>query len=450
LTIEGEWIAESTAHVVTTGEPGYAPVTVSSDDSVAFKLYGPRFELTVAPGRVVEGTVRDRDTGRPIPGAKVGSYWSVGDITCDGQGRFRLGGMPKDQDNLLKVVAEDQPYVKVFKPIGDPRGIGPVRVDVELRRGVWVEGRVIDRSSGRPVKAIVKYLTFRDNPHLKDYPDASIFNGTGLSSEAEYRTDTDGRFRAVALPGGGILIVRSLEPGYLIAKPLTPRAAGNILDPANFEYQQIHYHALVPINPRPGEVLVLPDIGLTPGRPQHVRPVGTDGRPVERTLNFGEVGRMSLRDVVAGGEFTFVHPRPGQPETVLILSENRELGAFVDIKGDEPDPIKVALRPSGTVTGRLVDEDGRPRPNVRLELEYQRRTGGDTMSDEQTFTPPLLTGPDGRFRIKGLVPGLSYTVAVIRKGAKDDEQRYEGNVHGDLWTVKPGEVQGWGDIQVAK
>ncbi len=63
------------------------------------------------------------------------------------------------------------------------------------------------------------------------------------------------------------------------------------------------------------------------------------------------------------------------------------------------------------------------------------------MSDEQSFTPPLLTGPDGRFRIRGLVPGVSYTVAVIRKGAKDYEHRYEGNVHGDLWTLKPGDVQ---------
>jgi hypothetical protein len=354
--------------------------------------------------------------------------------------------MPKDRDNLLKVVAEDQPYVKVFKPIGDPRGIGPVRVDVELGRGVRVEGRVIDRSSGRPVKAIVKYLTFRDNSHRKDYPDASIYNGSALSSEAEYRTDAGGRFRAVALPGGGLLVVRSLEPGYIVAKPLTPRAAGNVLDPANFEYQQVFFQALVPINPRPGEILVLPDIALTPGRPQHVRPVGPDGRPVERTLNAREEGRLWRGDLVPGPEFTFVHPRPGRPERVVILSEDRKLAAYVDIKGDEPDPLNVALHPSGTVAGRLVDEHGRPRPNVRLDVSYSL---GNSETTEQDFSPPLLTGPDGRFRITGLVPGLSYTVAVIRKGAKDDEHRYEGTLHGEAWTVKPGEVRDWGDVRAA-
>ena len=74
---------------------------------------------------MIDGIVRDRDTGRPIPGAKVGSSWAMGETTCDGQGRFRLTGMPKVTDNFLKAVADDQPYVKVSKPVGDPQVLGP-------------------------------------------------------------------------------------------------------------------------------------------------------------------------------------------------------------------------------------------------------------------------------------------------------------------------------------
>ncbi len=129
----------------------------------------------------------------------------------------------------------------------------------------------------------------------------------------------------------------------------------------------------------------------------------------------------------------------------LVFARTREPSAFVDIQGDEPDPIRVVLRPSATVTGRLVDDDdGRPRPHMRLELEY-RLSGSE--SAEQEYTPPLMTGPDGRFRVIGLVPGLSYSLAVLRRHERDERRRYEGNLHRDEWTIKPGEVIDWGDVR---
>jgi RNA polymerase sigma factor (sigma-70 family) len=444
LVIEGELIAESIEAVLTSGDPAYTPLSLAVDDGVEFKLHGPKLELIIAPGRVVAGVVRDRDTGRPIPGATVGSSWARGQTTCDGQGRFRLTGMPKAPNNSLWAVAGELPYVRVTKPVGDPQGLGPVQAGVELRRGVWVKGRVINRVSGRPVSATVQYLALRDNPHLKDFPGAKISIGIDGSDEVEYRTDADGRFRAVAIAGAGMLVVRSLEPGYVAAVPLTAKAAANVLGQSNFEYQQDTFEALEPINLLENELSVGPDITLTPGRPQHVRPVGPEGRPVERTLKFGEHSRSTLGDLVPGSEFTFIHCRPGKPERVVIISENREMAAFVDIKGGEPDPISVTLQPSGTVIGRLVDEDGRPRPNVRLEVCYHL---GESQVEEQSFSPPLMTGPDGRFRIRGLSPGLPYNVSVIRRAAKDEEQRYEGYLHINTWTLNPGETRDWGDVR---
>ncbi len=168
-----------------------------------------------------------------------------------------------------------------------------------------------------------------------------------------------------------------------------------------------------------------------------MRPVGPDGRPVERTRYFRQAGDpgMATASLARSSRSSIV--TPGKPERVLIFNADRKLSAFVDIKGDEPDPIRVVLRPSGTVTGRLVDEDGRPRPNVRLEVEYRV---SNSESAEQEFSPPVMTGPDGRFRIEGLIPGLSYTVAVLRRGERDERRRYEGNLYRDEWTLKPGEV----------
>ncbi len=446
LMIEGESIVESTAVVLTTGDPAFKPLSASTDDSEPFKLLGPRFELALAPGRVVEGTVRDRDTGRPIPGAKVGSSWSRGEATCDGQGRFRLGGMPKAADSYLTAIAEDQPYVRVNRPVGDPQGLGPVRADVELKRGVWIEGKVINRSSGRPVKAIVQYLAFRDNPHVKDYPEAAIFKGITGSSELQYPTDADGRFRAVAPPGGGILVVRSLEPGYLTAKPLTPEAAGNVLDPPNFAY---------PAGPVPGPGADQPARERGRGHPRYRldpgpaaaratrRPGWTAGRA---DAQLRRARPHAVRRPRHRREFTFIHPGPASRRRSLIFSEDRELAAFVDIKGDEPDPIRVVLRPSGTVTGRLVDEDGRPRPNVRLESALQ-----PGRAEERVQRAALLPAAPDRPRRPVPDRGTRPGAALHRRGHQEERGArrpdYEGNLHGEGWTLKPGEVRDWGDVR---
>ncbi len=59
----------------------------------------------------------------------------------------------------------------------------------------------------------------------------------------------------------------------------------------------------------------------------------------------------------------------------------------------------------------------------------------------------IKTGPDGRFRIKNLVPGLTYNVEVIKPNERNYSFRAEGYLHKNQWTVKPGETIDWGDVQ---
>ena len=55
---------------------------------------------------------------------------------------------------------------------------------------------------------------------------------------------------------------------------------------------------------------------------------------------------------------------------------------------------------------------------------------------------------DGRFQIKNLVPGVEYNVSAIKKNESNFSFRDEGYLHKTRWTVKPGETQDWGDVQV--
>jgi hypothetical protein len=436
-------LEQSFAMVYTSSDPAYIPPILPSDGSGERKLFGPRFELTVAPGRVIDGVIRDSDSGRLVSGVKVRS-WAIGVTTSDARGRFRIPGQPKRSDNIVEVTTEGQPYIKVDKPVADPPGLGQIHLDVILKRGVWVEGKVTNGADGRPVRAIVQYYPMRDNPHLKECPDASFLDNN-VSDEAEFPTDANGRFRAVALPGGGILTVRTVERNFLTAKPLSPKDAGNVLHAANFDYQMKQYEALVPINVGDAETVTIPDIVVTRGRTQHVKVVGPDGKPVAATRLFSNLIRDLSGEVSSGAEFTFVHPDPDTDEAILVVNQDETAGTLLAVKGDEPDPIAITLQTAGTVTGRLVDEEGRPRPNVPFLVMQDLKT---TRFERLSVQPP--TGPDGRFRINGLIPGVSYNVDAIKNNTTNYSERFLGSIGKGRWTVKPGEIQDWGDVQVKK
>ena len=48
---------------------------------------------------------------------------------------------------------------------------------MELRRGVWIEGKLTDKVTGKPLKGYVEYFALHSNPNLRDYPG---FDGTAL------------------------------------------------------------------------------------------------------------------------------------------------------------------------------------------------------------------------------------------------------------------------------
>ena len=118
--------------VLTTSDANYKPLLLPGDGSGQRKLLGPNAMLSVAPGRVIEGIVRDRDTGRPVRGATIRCFSVTGmaTATSDAQGRFQIKGQPKGKESQLEVIVEGQPYFKIAKVIGDSIGIQPIHVDL--------------------------------------------------------------------------------------------------------------------------------------------------------------------------------------------------------------------------------------------------------------------------------------------------------------------------------
>jgi RNA polymerase sigma factor (sigma-70 family) len=447
LTFEGASIVNSFAMVLTTADPNYEPVLLPADGSGAMKIQPPRFELTVSPGRAIEGTVRDQDTSKPIAGILIRS-WSLGQTSTDAQGRYRLSGEPKSGDVLI-AESLDAPYLKAVKSIGDTPGLGDVRADFTLKRGVWLEGRVSDKKTGQRIRATVQYYPFSENPALRGVTDYSCLDNN-LSDEAEFPTDSDGRFRAVGLPGQGLLGVRITDPGYIKAPALAPELSAKVVNPNQFNTWAPNFHTFAEIRVPADATAFSTSIALEPGRKQTGVVVDDAGRPVAGAATVGLNGNGFARSHLDGSDFSYIHAQPGHAETVLFLAGSRGLGGWLDVKGDEAEPLRVVLQPTGTVTGRLVDEAGKPRTSIPLNLQYERR--GDRHGAgwfEFFFTEGSTTDRAGRFRIRGLVPGISYRLQVVKNHA-NFATRVEGRLGADKWTVKPVETQDWGDVQVKK
>ena len=188
------------------------PIADNPSASAGPMVYPARFEHTVGPSKPIEGVVRDRATGRPLPGAVIttvavyerdGNHAGWGNLgggsaIADAQARFRIVGAPKSRDLGVHVFPpEGQPYLERMEHVGDTPGFAPIVHDVSLTRGITVRGRLIDQVSRRPVRGAVHYFVLGVNPRYDELRWSLAL--------CQVPTDDDGSFSIVALDGPGLL-----------------------------------------------------------------------------------------------------------------------------------------------------------------------------------------------------------------------------------------------------
>ena len=104
------------------------------------------------------------------------------------------------------------------------------------------------------------------------------------------------------------------------------------------------------------------DLQVDPGRSLIIHAVDPEGRPLGGTRASGLADVSSAFAYEQDSPAIEVHALdPSRPRRVTLTHEGRKLAGSVYLKGDEVGPLTVRLQPSGTVTGRIVDEEGRPR-----------------------------------------------------------------------------------------
>jgi RNA polymerase sigma factor (sigma-70 family) len=426
LIIEGPTVASTDVWAMTrAGEPIRLAMHPRKQGGLEVTLAGATFEQIVAPSRPIVGTIRDKDTGKPIPGAVVESYVFGGkSVTqthlraiADKEGRYRLLGMPKVEGNQIRIGPPDgQPYLMALARVSDGPGLEPVTVDVELKRGVWITGKVTDESTGKPVPSWIRYAVFGDNPNLVDAP--------GLFFEHDMKTrPEDGSFRFVGLPGRAVVAAQAWQSGGYRTRAgaeqikdldrfFTPAGGGRgVFGPG--------FHAVAEINPEKGAESATCDLVVVAGVTLTGTIVAPDSKPLAGALVRGLEHPDVWEDRPAKtADFTVVDLKPDEPRLLQFLHLEKKLAGSVVMRGDEKAPVTVKLGPAGTLTGCFVTTDGKPLG----DLEIFCLTSGPVASPDIREKPDVTAGSfprgprtdkDGKFRIEGLAPGLKYRLGVF-------------------------------------
>ena len=373
-------------------------------------------------------------------------------MKCDAQGRFRLVGLPKGKGNRLLVVPNDeQPYLMEEVQLADPPGARPLKIEIALLRGVWIEGKLTEAATGKPVAgAWLHYMPFLDNGFARAHPAFGAQGSVaGVVYQDRYQTKADGSFRLVGVPG------RAIVGAVVHGKPYLQGAGSEAIKGMNkhghFETypNPVNPGKLWPtvmkeVNPPANAKVVHVDLQVTTGPSVRIKVVDASGNPVAGTKTLGRDGRGTYdREDLPKAEGEVANLMPDEERMVVVRHEGRKLGKVVRVrKGDDAGgPVVVKLEPLAAITGRVADADGNPvsgarvRPDLLPSGDFSLRLG-EVSTDEK-----------GRFRVADVPTGCNYALAVESAGVLRNG-RFAFSPK-DI-VVKPGETTEADEIRLKK
>lgn len=381
-------------------------------------VYGARFTLTGRPSRTVTGTVTDAETGLPLAGVDVAvSMMSGKNIAklwllptkANEQGAFRIVGMPKGNGNQLMVrPTDDQPYFMREIDVPDPDGMDPIAIDIQLHRGIWIEGNVVDKQSREPVAgARVHYLPLLTNKFADELPEFDRGNVDG--QQARYQTDAEGKYRLVGLPGPAVIGVESIHQSFQSGvgyKELT------VPKDENSKRLQTYSNPIVPgpqwpdsmiqIEPDEGTKKVQLDLELVPGPEISVSVFDESGQWLSGATLVSANQRIKLQKTPVD----VVNLSPEESKVIVVHHKKRGLGIVhhVTTAAIANGQLPLTARKCATITGRLVD-DGKPLPGIRVRPNIL------PSGDFGSALPTVTTDTHGVFRTE-LLPGCKYRLSL--------------------------------------
>src|SRR5215210_13367 len=359
--------------------------------------------LSLQPDLAITGIVVD-ETGAPVAGAeitaslgglqglpmpaRIRAFGARGALVRSGRdGRFRRRGLSAGMEVELRVAKDGFAPLRVQAPPPSPgQPARPLRI--VLQRGRSAFGRVLDPDQ-RPIAGA--QVTLRTS--LTSDPKTRFH--AALQPESldtfEAATKADGRFDLGNLPAGRY--------------DLTARGRG--WAPLTIPNLEV---------PEGNRATDLGTLVLAHGVALEGAVVDASGKPVEgaeiRLNEAGEPVIPRFRDENsepeglsgADGFFRIEDLRAGSTVDVSVARSGYAPGAAQGVQVPTEQPLRISLQAVGSVSGRVVDPDGKPIAGAYVHVEIRPRGRGGFLA--------FSGGPrgdrsdaEGSFRIKDVTPG---------------------------------------------
>ena len=173
-----------------------------------FVLHAPDVSVIAEPEKLIRGTVKDIDTGKPRVDVKVIPVPDGRDMfplrlvaTTDADGKYEIHGARKNASYTVAVDGDpDTRHIAARVRVDDTAGYEPLTADIKVKKGVVITGKVIDTETKKPVRGYATVSVTNDNKFVKDYP------GFVPTERLTVSTGADGTFRIVTIPGPVLLV----------------------------------------------------------------------------------------------------------------------------------------------------------------------------------------------------------------------------------------------------
>lgn len=418
-------------------------------EGISESSYFANFTHIAAPGRTLRGRVTDVETGDPVPGVQISSLASwhtwTHPVMTDSDGRYEITGVPKTDEYRLEFVTTESPHFNKGVVVADSGGLQPLEVNVELAKGILVSGRVTDAESGRPVRGTVSYEPLFGNENVV------TTNELVYAETASTQIGEDGSYAISVLPGPGAIAVETESDQYVSARIDAER----LREIVGEQYVRLDQHGnanflqtsagpqsggsmsarlknvIKLVNPT-DELPFQVDLQVVPGKSRQGTIVDETGEPLvgAEKVGFGLLAAMDQDRRLETANFTVTQLAPGRKRSLLFVHRERELGARVEVSGDDLTPLTVRMQRTGRITGRFVGKLGEPLQGVQLEL------GSQDLNIVGVAWAKV--DDDGRFDVSGLIEGCSYNLSARLPG-----KRLPLHVASDI-TVSSGDTEDLG------